>query len=101
MCVVSNVGDHYGQWPDQWPWRPVQPTIPPNLPDDFGESVRKALEGHEIADLRARIEKLEELLRKAKEYDTKTGQPDCEMDEKVELLKKLAKQLGVELRFPT
>ena len=38
-----------------------------------------------------------ELLKKAKEYDTRTGQPDCEMEDKVAFLRQLAKYLNVDL----
>lgn len=43
---------------------------------------------------------LEELLRKAKEYDRITGQPDCELDEKRLALKKIADEMGVPVQFP-
>jgi hypothetical protein len=33
-----------------------------------------------------------------KEYDAATGQPDCEMDDKVELLKRIAELVGVDVR---
>jgi hypothetical protein len=102
MCVVSNVGDHYGQ-PDQWPWQPAQPTIVPNTPLDFEPVWRRwkdAIENQELADLKKRVEALEDLLKKAKEFDTKTGRPDCELEAKKDKLRKQAKKLGVEISFP-
>lgn len=99
MCVVSNIGDHYGR-PDGWPWQPVIPTVPTTIPKDFRDIWREHVENAEIADLKKRVEALEELLRKGKEYDAATGQPDCELDEKKEALRKLAEQLGVEIEFP-
>lgn len=46
------------------------------------------------------IAAFEELLRKAKEYDRITGQPDCELDSKREAIRKIAAQLGVTIAFP-
>lgn len=70
MCAVSMVIDHGLQQPREV-W--VQPWFVPNL---------------------------EELMRKAKKYDEMTGQPDCELDEKRQALKKIADELGVEIQFP-
>ena len=36
-------------------------------------------------------------LRLPKEYDERTGQPDCEVDEKMDLLRKVAKLVGIDL----
>ena len=37
------------------------------------------------------------LLIRAKEYDERNNEPHCEMEEKVELLKKIAAAVGVDL----
>jgi hypothetical protein len=37
------------------------------------------------------------LLLKAKEYDAKTGQADCEMEEKIKVLRQVATLVGVDL----
>jgi hypothetical protein len=102
MCVVSNVGDYYRD-PGGWPWRPVDPFpyTPPTTPPDFLKIWEQSVKDKEIEDLKKRVEALEELLKKAKQYDDEHGEPNCELDEKVETLKKLAKQLGVEINFPT
>ncbi len=42
----------------------------------------------------------EQLVKDAKEYDEKTGQPDCENDEKKQLIQGIADKLGVEIKFP-
>ena len=52
----------------------------------------------EFEKLKRELEELKNLLRAAKIYDDKTGQPDCEMAEKVEFLKKMADFLGVDLK---
>ena len=44
-------------------------------------------------------EQLEDILRRAREYDRITGQPDCELDEKRQALKKIADEMGVEIQF--
>ena len=104
MCVVSNMGDQY-RYPDQWPWRPVTPLIPydPTIPTDFLETWKKKLDGHpdtRVDDLEKRIKVLEELLEAGKKYDAESGQPDCELDEKIEAIKRIAEQLGVKITFP-
>jgi len=102
MCVVSNLGYYYGHRRDGWPWQPYVPTIPliPAAPTDFTKRLAEIARDHDISDLKQRIEALEKMLREAKKFDAETGQPDCEMDEKVELLKRLAKDLGVEINIP-
>lgn len=41
----------------------------------------------------------EDLIRDAREYDRKNNQPDCELDEKRQALKKIADEMGVEIKF--
>ena len=38
-----------------------------------------------------------ELLKRAKKYDEDNGEPDCEIDEKMDVLRKVAKLVGVDL----
>lgn len=95
MCVVSMVMDHYWDkwryiqipeapaypWPVLAPvpapvWAPVTPPISPAEVDEF----RK-------------------LLERAREYDRKNNEPDCELEEKRQRLKKLAEELGVDISF--
>ena len=40
-----------------------------------------------------------DIVKAAKVYDRKTGQPDCELDEKKEALKKIADGLGIKISF--
>lgn len=70
MCAVSMIMDHGREQPRQI-W------LQPWWPGQF-----------------------EELLKKAKKYDEMTGQPDCELDEKRQALKKIADELGIEISFP-
>jgi 3-dehydroquinate dehydratase len=52
----------------------------------------------EIAKLRKEMEELKLLLLAAKRYDEQMGEPDCEMDDKVALIKKIAKLVGVDMK---
>lgn len=37
------------------------------------------------------------LLKRAKAYDEKNGEPNCEMDEKMAILRKVADMVGIKL----
>jgi len=91
------VGDHYrDKLPQQYPWIPD--TIDPKSLPDFSKLVPGvAPTREEFNALKKDIEEIKELLKKAKELDEKTGQPDCEIDEKVALLKAIANMVGVDL----
>lgn len=56
--------------------------------DSIDDILEKETE-EEFDALKREIEEMKKLLMKAKEYDERTGQPDCEMDDKVELLRKI------------
>ncbi len=87
MCVVSMIYDHFH---DKWQPRPTPPWfIPPTVPTQ--PSV-PAITPDEIEEFRR-------LLERAREYDRRTGQPDCELEEKRQKLKKLADELGVAIDF--
>jgi hypothetical protein len=90
MCMVSNVGDYANQWlPNQYPYTTLLgQTVNPYVPEVSKE---------EFAKLKKEIELLRDVLVKAKIYDEETGQPDCEMEDKVKYLKKIAEWVGVEL----
>ena len=65
----------------------------------FAEAIEKS-KGPTRAEfdaLKAELESLKKLLAAAKKYDEETGQPECETEEKVALLKKLAQLVGVDL----
>lgn len=91
MCVMSMVMDHYwDKWrPPTWPYVPPLDTeawklIPvPPAPKITSEEV----------------EEFRRLLERAREYDRQNNQPDCELAEKKERIKKLADQLGVKIDF--
>jgi len=87
MCVYSVIVDHYY---DKWvplapPWTPVGPPLPwPPVPQITQQE----------------LDEFRELLRKAKEYDAKHNQPDCELESKKEKVRELAEKLGVTVEFP-
>lgn len=87
MCTVSMIGDDWQRRiPEQHPW--VQPSIT-ILPAEVSR--------FEFDALRAEVQELIKLLKAAKAFDAATGQPDCENDEKVGLIKRLAGLLDVDL----
>lgn len=43
---------------------------------------------------------VEDLLKRSKQYDAENGEPDCELESKREVLRKIAKEMGVEITFP-
>lgn len=100
MCVVSMIMDDYR---DRWkrPWElPLPTSIPPVQPYPSGglkPFTLPEISREEFNELKAEIEALKELIKAAKKYDEATGQPDCEMDEKVAMIKSLAKALGVDM----
>jgi hypothetical protein len=80
MCVVSMISD---DWNNRR--APVyQPIIVPGPSQAEFDALKKELE------------ELKKLLVAAKVYDDNTGQPDCEKEEKIELLRRLAEIVGVD-----
>ncbi len=91
MCVYSMIADHYRdrwrerkeyQYPpattEQFPYQPkvipftIQPTITPE-----------------------EIEEFRKLLERAREYDKRNNEPDCENQEKLDEIIRLAEEAGV------
>lgn len=73
--------------PNFFPSWPSSPTIPNPGPSR-----------EEFDALRREMEELKKLLHAAKNYDEATGQPDCEMEDKVKIITKLAEMVGVDLK---
>lgn len=101
MCTVSMIGDHYRDMWNPKPWWPgVVPMVPavpmPETPPPIiinKSDVSRA----EFEELKRQVLEMKELLKRAKAYDEKNGEPDCEIDEKMEVLRKVAKLVGVDL----
>lgn len=92
MCTVSMVSDHYKdnfiqRWSQPDPFHPLNTatfTIPMVSREEFDA-------------LKREVEDMKKLLLRAKDYDERNNEPNCEMDEKVALLKRVAELVGVNL----
>ncbi len=89
MCAVSMVGDHYN--PQFQPY--VQPLQGAGGMSQLFQQISRA----EFDELKRQVLEMKDLLIKAKEIDDKTGQPDCEQEDKVRILKAIAKAFDVDL----
>lgn len=107
LCVYSMVMDHYR---DKWtnppytapitPTFPYQPDVLPSVPDPvvlpnlipYPAPATKPITEEEIKELR-------ELLERAREYDRRNNEPDCELEEKKREIKELAEKHGVKIDF--
>lgn len=88
MCVASTIGDTWRQdFPQRWPH------VRPFDTDPMAFATKQ-----EVQELRRELFELRELLAAAKKFDEATGQKDCEMGEKVALIKQLASLLDVDLK---
>lgn len=92
MCVVSMVMDDYvDRWGRRY-WPGIQPsTGSGTVLDNMSWTLPSA------GPTQQELEEFRRLLERAREYDKRMNQPDCELEEKVATLKKLAAQLGVNL----
>ena len=88
MCVYSMIIDHYS---DKWATGPGAIVAIPPQSSPFISSVR-SISDEEIQEFRL-------LLEKAREYDLKNNQPDCELEEKKVKIRKLADELGINIDF--
>ena len=92
MCVLSVViDDQSRRWRDQYPW--VDTTSSGNV------TITTGVSKEEFEKLKREVEALRKLVEAAREFDADTGQPDCESDDKIALLKKIADALGVDISF--
>lgn len=108
MCVVSMVGDHYR---DNWfpekksyikPYYPYVPYSPEPKEIDIPQVIQDIFNSKEVTRkefeaLRKEVLEMKKLLQRALEYDKKNNEPDCQIEDKVSLLKKVAEAVGVDL----
>ena len=88
MCIVSAVGDDWSRTvPNTYPW----------VSQGIGTVELYPPTRQEFEQLKTEIQELKKLLEAAKAFDEATGQPDCHMDDKVALIKKLAEYVGVDI----
>lgn len=80
MCVVSMIAEHYN---DKWRISPK--------PFEWGETPKPLPK----FPTKEELDDFWRLYERAKEYDRKNHEPDCETKEKMDNLVKLAKELGV------
>ena len=94
MCVVSMVGDHYSE-----KWRLIDRRIfyPLTPPLTRPPEVYPPITREEVDQLRAEVAEMVALMKRAKKYDEQNGEPECEMDEKLRVLRAVAKLVGVDL----
>lgn len=100
MCSVSMIADHYR---DRYE--------PPRRPDNFQGTWQWPYGGYDIVRaqfappvtreefdaLKREVEEMKVLLLRAKDYDERNGEPHCEMEEKVALVRRVAEVVGVDL----
>lgn len=88
MCVVSMIGDHFNE-----KWEPFKPYVNPYNQLPFQPSVSR----QEFEALKKEVEEMKKLLIKAKKYDARNNEPNCEIEEKMDFLKKVAALVGIDL----
>ncbi len=121
MCVVSMIGGHFQDlWPKKYPWIPHNPPVwpyvpdpepwtpspidhqpkklpPPEVPVDWTKVFPVQVPKEDFDKLKEDVEEMKELLRRAKIYDEVNGEPNCEIEDKMEFLKQVAKLVGINL----
>lgn len=100
-CMVSNVGDMYsGRFPEKFPSQPwIQPTVFPIVPQEWPGMIPSvpAVSRDEFDALRREVVEMKEMLKRAKAFDEATSSPNCEIEEKMDLLRKIAALVGISL----
>ena len=95
MCVVSMVGDWYhDKWKD---YPPVQPYYVPQTVPATTVVLNTGVSQEEFDKLKKEVEDMKELLRRAKIYDEKNNEPNCEIEEKMKFLRRVAEAVGINL----
>lgn len=103
MCVVSMVGDHYAdKWRDRFPIYPKPKPDWPYWPVTEGPASQPAtpavaVSPQEFDALRKEVEEMKELLKRAVKYDEDNHEPHCEVEDKMDLLRRVAAAVGVNL----
>ncbi len=88
MCMVSNVYDYGRGWWDQW----NPPQYPQTVPLPFVLTPPPTKQPT-LDDLKAFIEEFKKLVAAAEEFDRKTGQPDCEDQQKSAWMREVEERL--------
>ncbi len=98
MCVVSMIGDHYNdQFQPYKKYIPEQVVTWPNGNATTTIIDQQYISKAEFDELKKEVLHMKELLIKAKIYDEKNNEPDCEVESKMATLRAVAKLVGVDL----
>lgn len=102
------VGDHYNDKFNDWK-KYFQPPINPIQPYEFPKPLKPEkspfdkfndifpVTREEFNQLKRDVEEMKKLLQKAKTYDEKNNEPDCELEEKMKFLRQIAEAVGINL----
>ena len=101
MCVVSAMGDHYKDQFDPFKKYISDPTpFGKSLQQndaDWSKLFKKEVTREEFNELKRQVEEMKKILKVAAEYDARNNEPHCEIEDKVKLLKEIAKLVGVDM----
>ncbi len=89
MCVYSMIGDHYND-----KWREQYPTVVQSSDTNI---TLYSVSREEFEELKKDVQEMKALLKRAKIYDEEHGEPDCQKDEKIALLRKIAELVGIDM----
>lgn len=88
MCVSSMIGDYYAdKWRHNFPW-----VLPGSVP-----ASEVPVSRFEFEALKRDVEEMKVLLARAIKYDQEHNEPACETESKMDLLRRIAKVVGVDL----
>lgn len=104
MCVYSMIADHYiEKWEprrrDPFYPHPQEPIYPQRQNEYDIERINELLKPKPPAITPEEIEEFRRLLERAREYDKRNNEPACELESKKDTLRRIAKELGVEINF--
>ena len=86
MCVVSMIMEHYTE---KW-----------DAPRRYGDPIDYSLPHFNPPAISPKeVAEFKRLLERAREYDKKHNEPDCELEEKRQALKRVADKLGLDIAF--
>ena len=96
------IGDEFSKRWDPIDWKKLNPYVPnPNPTITFGPPTATAAEvailRNQVEELKREVLLMKDLLKAAKIYDEKNGEPNCEMESKIAKLKEIAQLMGVDL----
>lgn len=99
MCNVSAVGD---QFSDMWRLRfqgisPLQPSLQPSLQWPPMQGLVPSISRQEFDELRREVAEMKLLLKEAKAKDEQAGEPECQHEDKLTILRKMAELVGINL----